>query len=369
MEGKLQKSIRNSECLVPKNKREFLTYENIGLMNCTLEETEDRVIFTFDTLGYEEGSTVLKKPKEEGLRFLKNCASLLPLYEEYDFSLSLSNLLVDDNLMPKILVRDGRNHESNEFLTGYKALIGSVLLPRYKYEDFLEGKDLYKKNKLLQSLYELPSVTQIVEVLEKEYEKVVKQKVQTKQLVPKRNILMTRIVLPILIIVLGVSGFFLQQAYLEKIPYSTDMIAARDAYIDNNPLLVQYLLRGYEIEEMSHETRYILARSYVVTEVLTSDQIESILLNLTLRTDGMLYDYWIHMGRLEFEEALHIAGRFNDNELLLFAYLKYQAVAINDLNMGGDDRPDLLNRLDSRITSLLSEREETLELMLEEGDD
>ena len=372
MDTTLRIEVRNCDLKISKDKREFLCYPAEGLASCTVEEAEDGIVFVFEqdpSEGKQEsGESLFKRPKEEKLRFLVNCATLLSLFEEYECSLSPTNLVVDMNLIPEVLLRDARDSESREFLPGYKALIGSILKPKYNYEDFLEGgEDLYKKDKFLAKISSLESVTEVEELLLEEHKRVIERLKKTKKLVPKKQLLMIKIILPLLVVCLGVSAFFLYQAYFREIPYGTSMVEARNAYIANQPLRVQEALRNYDISRLSYETKYILARSYVITEVLTVEQIDDVLRGLTLRTEEQIFDYWIHLGRLEMEEAIDIALRFNDNELLLLAYLKYEVVVRYDPTIGGDDRVPLINRIESRIESLLEGREDALEQMLEEG--
>ena len=372
MDTTLRIEVRNCDLKIAKDKREFLTYPVEGLASCAIEEAEDGIVFIFeqDTSegGLESCKSLLKKPKEERLRFLVNCTKLLPLFDEYDCSLSPDNLVVDMNLTPKVLLRDARDSESQEFLSGYKALVGSLLTPKYSYEDFLEGgEDLFSKDKFLTKVASLESVTEVEELLREEYKQVTERLKRTKKLVPKKQILVFKIALPLLVVFLGVSAFFLYQAYFRDIPYGRSMVEARNAYIGNQPLQVQQALRNYEIHRLSYETKYILARSYVITEALTVEQIDDVLRGLTLRTEEQIFDYWIYLGRLYFEEAIDIALRFNDNELLLFAYLKYEVAVRGDPTIGGDERIPLINRIESRIESLLQGREDALEQMLEEG--
>ena len=368
----LRMEVRNCDLKIPKEKREFLCYPMESLVDCTIEETEDGIVFIFDQSSMEgklvSCNSLLKKPKEEKLRFLMNCARLLHLFDEYDCSLSPDNLLVDINLVPKVLLRDARNNESRDFLSGYKALIGSLLVPKYSYDDFLEGgEDLFTKDKLLVEVKPLESVVEIEKLLLEEYNQVTEKLKATKKLTSKKLILAVKIALPLLVVCIGVAGFFLYQAYFDKIPYGESMIEARNAYIAGQPLEVQRILRDFEIEEMSYPTQYILARSYVITEVLTVEQIADVLRGLTLRTDEMIFHYWIHLGRLEMEFAIDIAHRFNDNELLLLAYLKYEVVVLGDPTIGGEERIPLLNRIQGTIDRLLEGRHEALEQMLEEA--
>ena len=368
----LRVEVRNSELKITKDKRAFLCYPLEGLVSCTIEEAEEGVVFLFDqeaTEGkLESARGILKKTKEEKLRFLINSSKLLSLYDEYDFSLSPDNLLVDINLVPKVLLRDARDSESSDFISRYKALIGSILKSTYKYDDYIEGgEDLFKKDKFLSKIKALDSVIEIEELLLEEYKRTIETVKQTKKLVSKKLMIFLKVAIPLLLVIVGLSAFVLYQVMTNDIPYGKSMIEARNAYINNQPLEVQRVLRDYDIHELSYETKYILARSYVITEVLTVEQIADILHGLTLRTEEMIFDYWIHLGRLEFEEAIDIALRFNDNELLLFAYLKYEVAVRDDPTIGGDERINLLNRIESRINSLLQGREDALEQMLEEA--
>ena len=372
MESILKIEVRNSDLKTPKEKRVFLTYQAEGLASCILEEMEDGVIFSFETKNNKSAKEISKKPKEEALRFLMNISSLFSLHDEYDFSLSPQNLLVDENLMAKVLIRDAKDGEEDEFLSKYKALIGCVLLPKYKYEDFLEGGEgLFKKKKFLSRITSLNSIEEIEEVLLEEYKKTLAKNKQTKRLISKKQVFFAKVTLPLLVVGLGVSAFFLFQAYFTHIPYGNSMIEARNAYISGDPLMVQYTLRDYEVHELSYETKYILSRSFVVTEVLTGDQVERILTGLTLRTEERIFDYWIHLGRLEMEEAIDIALRFNDNELLLLAYLKYEVIVLGDPNYGGDgeERTALITRIENQINSLTDDRETAREQMFEEREE
>ena len=390
MDKSIQISVRNSELAIPKDKRAFLTYPADGLAVCALEELEDGVCFYFETEGLEQSKEVFSKSKEQQLRFLINCAGLIKLYNEYEFSLSTENMLVDINLLPKILLRDARNGNGvgdiknnigndndgnntgigngNGFLPKYKALIGSFLLRKYKYEDFTKGgEDLYKKNKLLLELSKMENVYDIKDRLIKEYNKTVKEIQQTRLLVPKRNVLIFRVLIPLLTLALLAASFFAAMALLNDIPYRNQVILANQAYIAGNPLEVQRALADLPVHRLSHETRHILSRSYVATEPLSDAQRSNILMGLTLITDPSIFDYWIHLGRLEFYEAIDIALRFGDNELLLFAYIRQEAFVRADPHMPGSEKVVLLSDLESRIAALQRDREDAGGLVGGEG--
>jgi len=361
MDDKIIKTIRNSELTVPKEKRAFLSYPAKGLTPCTLEETEDSINFIFDTQGMEPSDKILAKPECEQYRFLINCAGLAALDAEYDFSMSPDNLLVDINLMPWLLIRDVKNPGNPDFLQRYRALVGSTLLPKYIYEDYINGgHDLYKKNKILNEIAGMETVKEIHDRLLKEYRRLMWETNTTKRLVPKRNVWISRITIPLLGLILLVAAFAGGRMLFIDIPLRDSIIAANTAYINGDPLGVQRALRNYSIDRLSTETRYFLSRSYVSTEALTYTQRENILLGLAPITNPMLFDYWILLGRLYFAEAIDIAQRLGDDELLLYAFLKQEVFVRSDLTLPGDERAELLSSLERNITDLNRARDEAI---------
>jgi len=333
-------------------------------MPCTLDEAEDSINFVFNSNGLDTSDIVLRKPKWEKLRFLANCAGLISLDEEYDFSLSLENQLVDINLMPMVLMRDAKGPATESFLQRYKALAGSILLPKYKYEDYLKGgKDLYKKNKLLSELASQETIEEIKERLLKEYKRMMWEVNTTKKLVLKRNVWVSYIAIPLLVFALLATAYLGGRMLFIDIPFRDSMISANIAYINRNPLSVQQILRPYSIENLSEETRYILARSYVSTEALTDIQRENILMTLTTMTNPMLFDYWINLGRLNFAEAVEIAQRLGDDEILLYAYLKQAEFVRVDLSLSGEERIALLAQLERNIDTLNQARDQAANMV------
>ncbi|MCL2248079.1 MAG: hypothetical protein FWC13_02300 [Oscillospiraceae bacterium] len=358
-------SVQNSDLIVPKDKRAFLTYPSDGLAVCGLEESDDCVKLRFETAGLESANSILKKAKEEQLRFLLNCAELDKLNTEYEFSLSLTNLMFDINLRPRVLMRDSKSDTGIDFLSKYKSLIGCVLQKKYKYDDYLNGgTDLFKKQKLLASLAEFSGIEEIKNRLLEEYRSIIRKNSKSRQMVTKRSVVISRVAIPALGAVVIAAAFFLWTAFFNDIPYQNNIITANSHYIAGNYIDVQRTLRRFDLSELSFETRYFLSRSYVITEALTDVQKENILLGLTLRTDPIIFDYWILLGRMQFEEAIDIAQRLGDDELLLFAYIKYEVVVRNDPTLSGYEMTTLLSYISNRIDGLQRARDAAVEEVL-----
>jgi len=356
MEENLCCTIKNSELNTPKEKRRFLTYPSAGLCPCRLEETEDGVNLHFETIGLMPATELKNKSKAEKLRFLIHVAEIEILHREYTFSLAPDNLMVDKSLRAYVLKRDS-NCGGDTFFDKYVALIGQIIKSKYSYDDYLNGgKDLFgKKQKFIVELAALESVAQIKERLEEEYDETISETNKTKKTVSKRNVIFSRIFIPLLAVLLLAASFFAVRAIFFEIPYQSRIITASQAYIVGDYLAVQGALRDILPENMSHETRHILARSYVITEPLTDAQKEHILMGLTRMAEGAQFDFWIHLGRLQFDEAIDIAQRFGALDLLLWAYLKQQAFVQADITIPGYERIATLNRLAGEISRLQGE--------------
>lgn len=358
MQAQIEITVPNSGLAVEKNKREFLTYKNIGLASCTLEEKEDSVNFIIDTATMNKAETVVAKPLQEKYRFLYNCAGLEALDAEYEFPLTLDNLLVDVNLMPKVMLRDAKPTGGIFFIERYMALIGSVLYPKYKHEDYMAGgASKYGKHKILAELAELGSVHEIASRLLEEHARFSKETARVKKLVSKPLFFGVMATVPALGAMLIAAVLFASWLYFVEVPYRDSIIAANTAYINSDFLAVQHALRRFEITELPTDARHILSRAYVSTEALTATQRANILQGLARLTDPIIFDYWILLGRLYFEEAVDIAQRLGDDELLLFAYLKQEAFVRQDMTMPGSERAALLSYLEGNIERLNTLRE------------
>jgi len=345
-------AIKNSDLNVPKEKRVFLTYPAPGLCPCTLEELEDGINLSFVTDGMESAQLILENPRTDKLRFIINVAGLEALHKDYAFSLALDNLMNDQNLRPFVLSRD-LNCEGASFLQKYKAVIGETIASKYNYSDYINGgEDLYKKNKLLSEIAKLETVDEVRLRLLALYDESVKKTASTKKLVSKKSVILSGILIPVLAVALIITAYFAINAIFIEIPHQEQIIEASLAYIGNEFIAAQVAMRGIEPSDMTHETKHFLAHAYVITEAMSDEQKEHVLMGLTRMTDGAILDFWIYLGRLDFDASIEIAQRFGDSQLLLFVYIKQHAFVQASTTIPGEERAALLNLLYSEITRL-----------------
>ena len=80
---------------------------------------------------------------------------------------------------------------------------------------------------------------------------------------------------------------------------------------------------------------------------------------LTMQTDDVYFDYWIDLGRLDFEKAIDDAQRSGDEQLQLLAYMKYKAFLETDTStLTGDEKAQKIDELKGKIDTLSKELEE-----------
>ncbi|MCL2425843.1 MAG: hypothetical protein FWD05_05855 [Oscillospiraceae bacterium] len=312
-----------------------------------------------ESVGLISAKDVKSRPDADKFRFLINIAELENLHKDYTFSLALSNLVIDRSLRPYVLERD-LNCGGASFVDKYMATIGEVITPKYKYDDYINGgADLYKKHKLLEELVDLETVAEIKKRLENEYDETVAEIAATKKLVSKRGVIVSYVLIPVLAAALLGASFFAVRSVIFDIPHQEQIIIASQAYIAGEYIAAQEALRGVSLEDMSFETRHFLARAYVITEAMTDEQKDRTLMGLTRMADGILFDFWIRLGRLEFDEAVDIAHNTMSPDLLMFAYMKKHAFLEGGAAIPGEGeaRAAELERLAREIGRLRAELE------------
>lgn len=278
------------------------------------------------------------------------------------FTLNPDELLYDDRGNVYLKKEDELNDDSKwDFLAEYKALIGSMLQTKYKFVDYIEGGlSLLKKDKLLNDVYLAESVIDVRKILREEHTKVIEGKKKNKIEVKRRRF----IILEIFIVIFAISTLILGVYYLkdyQKDKRSIAFINAFEAYQAKEYISVIDSLSSVDSSYMDSKEKYILAISYIRSENLTDEQKENIINDLNLLNIEKLYDYWICLGRSEFEGSQNIAMQLSNNELLLYSYMKERENLINNTTLDGQKKTDRLSELEKYIQDYKSEYEKKAE--------
>lgn len=353
----IQLTLQNNDTVLPKGKRDILTFSSPYLVPCKVIESSDSFDMEFDLAGLKSFEEIKTLHLSDKYRFLCNCAKLERLGKTFSVDMSPENIYADMNLMPKILKRDVAEGRNDRFLEQYKALTGALLATKYTYEDYYNGgKDLYAKDKVLSCIYNNESPLTLAQVLEKEY-CVEDDKIRNNMVsVSKRHLRIYKLLVPTLVVLTVICAGLLGYFQFIKLPFENKLIRANNAYLSNGYMTVQNELSDVSTDKLPNESKYILARSYVVGESLNTEQKENILTMLTPQTDPIYFDYWIELGKLNFDDAIEVAQRIGDDQLLLLAYIKYESFLETDTKtLSGTQKAEKISDLKSKIESLSSD--------------
>lgn len=354
MEQTHQIRIRNSECKMPKERRKLLTYQHWGLVSCELEETEDECIFTFFVDGLTETAAAKELELTDKYRLLANCADLEDLTLEYQFQLKPENLVYDRNLCVSVLLRDKRDElKESDFYKQYQALSAAILYPGYSFEEYYQGGNaLYKKKRILNQLQNCQSTEELKEYLLNAWEEEEQDVKRNKKLVKRSYIRTVKIMIPLLGAVCLASTYMWTNIKLVRLPYQEKLLAAHSAYLSSLYIQVEDHLENISMDQLPLETQYILTRSYIYTEGLTPQQRDNLLAGISLNTDKAIFEFWIAVGRNDYVKAIDTAKRLGNDEFLLYAYIKQSAYTKVNTELSGEEKSELISKLEGDIGKL-----------------
>jgi len=326
------------------------------LLECAIQEDEDSLIMAFKIDEMEQYKDILQKSKVDKLRLLINCTKLQKQRGQYYFSINPSNMVFDINLSPKIIMRDAPSESDIDFLSEFKALVGSILHPKYEFDDYyLGGKDLYKKKRILKTISKMQTIEELKSFLFEQYKKEMNILKNKKVTVKKSYAIASRIAIPVLSIIIVAflaKGFLL---FYFDLPFKNSIIKANNAYIGEDYVLMQQELQKIETDKLPLHNKFTLAKSYIMTESLSPEQKENVLKSISLMTDERVLNYWVELGRLNYANASDYVKRLGDSELLLFSKIKEATAIKNDTTIAGDEKESKTKELERQIKELTEE--------------
>lgn len=356
MDGTRRIFVRNSESHAEREKRGLLAVSNPLFCPCRVEEAENGFFFCFAMKeDWQDFTGASALETEEKFRLLANCAALEELCAHYQFALTPENLVFDRNLCPRVLVRDAETGEASAeaFFRAYRALAAALLSRKYAYADFFAGGErLLRAEKTLTGLAAQTSTKELCNFLLTQWKIEQKRRRETTVQVPRQQVLLTRIALPLLsAALLALTGSFFYW-YRIRFQKAERLIAAIEAYLREDYLAVGAALCGMKPGELSAEGRYMLARASVFTEGLSPVQREHVLAGLHPRSDEETLRFWIFIGQNRFAEALDMAKRRNDEEMQLYALLKEESVLAGNRAKNGQEKEAEERRIEGEIEAL-----------------
>lgn len=350
-------TLRKSEVQVSEEKDlALLKVAHPLLMTTDIHWEEDEVTFTYqlpkESISF---SQLIERPKEDKLRAMANMVEVKQLLDlPLTFFIHPENILFDYNLVPTIAYRglEGKMPPQviNEelLLRQYKSLIIAVFEKDQDFSKLYEGQlDIKKGSKFIQTLIGLDNFEAIRQYLVENYEQTVAEVESTTQKVSKRKFTLIKqlsIWMSILAVVLVVPLVYL---LFFRIPFLDRMQDTDTAFLKNDYEGVISTLEPVKTEDVPYTQKYELAYSFVQGEALQDTQKTVILNNITLRSDKNYLDYWIENGRGNLDEALDIAKKLEDSDLILYGITQKIEQVRNDANLSGTEKEETISALES----------------------
>ena len=342
-----------------------LEHGTVAMLPMTIEEEKETLLLCFDMEGMHSITEVQKMEKLQKLELILQVAELEKDYMRFEFQLSPENLYYDRLNRVKIKFRDittGLYEERKEqFLKLYQALIGYIMDGSRPYEDYLSGgKELLKDQKEVVTLLSAETLEEEISLLQTLYENYKKEETILKIKVDKKKYKKMNIygiVSSVLLVVLFGAVVY---GYFWHIPRQDKIVEANDAYLQKDYIRVIDSLKDFEIGQMERAQKYILATAYIQGESVdsfsTKDK-EVILSKINYQSNEGIFDYWIHLGRMEVKEAENLALQMSDDQLLLYAYMKEKAITEENTELTGAEKSDKLNEITKKMEPLMEKYE------------
>jgi type VII secretion protein EssB len=273
------------------------------------------------------------------------------------------NIVLDQGLDPSFLhfgVKESLppyEKNSDQLFHAVKATVAAIVDSQYSFEQYIHYYETLKLSDFINRIFQAKNLEQVKDIIEERIQQVNQERallmsVNKKTWKINRYVLygVTLCFIPALIYSLY-SLFSIQ-------PKQTSFIQAQEKFLNNEYSEVVTALQPYDIKEMPKVSQYELSLSYIINESLAEEQKEVIQNTVTLQSDPLYYEYWIHIGRGNAEEALDIARYLEDRSLILFGLLKYKEQVKIDDNLEREERQRLLADIEAETKEYDKEEEQ-----------
>ncbi|MEK4081052.1 type VII secretion protein EssB [Solibacillus sp. FSL K6-1126] len=348
-----------------------LLQENNLFIEKNITLTEDELIFTYkkepNFMTFGKLRTLDERSR---WMFASKVLRFIMLHQSNRLHLIVcpENILIDESLTAYFLhygVKESippyeRNKE--RLWAETKAIIAAAVQPKYKFDQYIQFSKSIELSPVAVKIMEakdeqelLTTIQDQLQLLEKEEKKYTK--------IAKTKWNWVRYSLIGLLLVLLPLGIYTGYAALVIQPQQEAYVAVQAPYIQGNYSEIIDQLAQYDVEKMPNVIQYELSLAYIVNETLTEEQKENVLKTITLQTDPDYFKYWIYIGRGQAEEALTVARQLEDLDLIMLALLHYEESIKADRELDGEEREQLLDKVQTEINEVTKQLEELKEAL------
>jgi type VII secretion protein EssB len=368
----LQQDKQEIRITLPKSQTSVKDIRQLHLMHqpfdqfvpMEVQEEEDTLVFIYNTNpNHKKWSDVQKLRQDDKLRILSNIGKLERfLTSRITFFLHPDNLVFDENLMPQVIHRGVReivppfDMQSETFLKQYKCLSIAMFSKKYSFDQLYHGSlENANESDFEKKIQKLETIEALKQFLQESYAKEQKKTDKTMSFLPTKRFRLYKrlsIIMIILSVLLAAPLIYLA---LIKDPFQDKQLEAHGEFLANNYNDVISTLADEDPEKMPSQTKYTLAYSYIQVEALSDEEKESILKNVTLKSDQDYLLYWIYNGRGELDTSLEKAKYIDDPQLIIYGLIKKIEQVKNNPDISGTERDRQVEDLQNQLDKLLEE--------------
>ncbi|WP_246226987.1 type VII secretion protein EssB [Rathayibacter agropyri] len=227
------------------------------------------------------------------------------------------------------------------FLASLQAMVLQVFRPKLTFEQLVDGAAALR-DKFSTVVTHATTTDELFSCIDAQVRAEQADVAATKVSVSKRRYSWYRVLGVLgLVAALAAGAFAWQTASQNRVQAAVVAGQARFLASDYAGTLAE--LHDFAAPSLPASAKYVLAVSSVNLHDLTATQKQKILNTISQKTDDVTLNYWIAMGRGEFEQALDYAKNLGDDQLTLLAYTDlYQATKL-DTQMAGGKKQELLD--------------------------
>ncbi len=284
-------------------------------------------------------------------------------YKRLNLIICPDNLVLDQGLTPHFLhfgVKESLppyEEDPERILDETRATVAAMMNPEQSFEQYLHYSDTLTLSSELKQVLQAKTLHELQPIIHSQIEQIHKKESEFIKVNKKKWKTSRYFLLGVSICLLPALLYSLYSLFLLQ-PKQENIVQAQENFLTNEYSEVVNSLQSYDIDDIPKVTQYQLALSYIINESLTDEQKESVRNTISLQSDPRYYEYWIHIGRGEAEQALEIARYLEDRDLLMYGILKRKEQVKADSDLESEKKQRMINELEQEFEEYEKEIEE-----------
>lgn len=360
----MKKQYRKSDLnIIDDGNIKLITNQHPSLLNCKLVvSTSENVELEYQIVG--ENLTNLKLKKYEKCQVIYRLTQVVTnQLQRLSFTLCPENVYIQLDGTPIICERAISNKSKTvreaDILNQLVALAG-YLFENIDYYELLEVNSAQlESSKYLKGITEIVSLGQLnqyfAKLAEQEMTKLHDSQViisNSKFKALTGNKLRYRVSLLISIILIAVLGLYI-------IPFKNDEIKLYEAYENKDSTTILDLVKNINQNRMTKSEKLIASKAVINDQVeLNDQQKKNITSKLNQKTNQEVLDYWIYIGKGDYDAANNCAIALSDADMQIYALLMLIGQAQNDSELESTERKELIDGYEQQVDDLQTKKNE-----------